>query len=54
MKKAQIDEILFSGDEDKNAEREQTLKEKFWVKLRETANRVPFMEDGCSGLLLRA
>ena len=45
MKKAQIDEILFSDNEDKNAEREQTLKEKFWVKLRETANRVPFIED---------
>lgn len=45
MKKAQIDEILFSDDEEKNAEREQTLKEKFWVKLRETANRVPFIED---------
>lgn len=45
MKKAQIDEILYSGDEDKNAEREKTLREKFWVKFRANANRIPFMED---------
>lgn len=45
MKKAQIDEILYSADEEKNSDREQTLREKFWVKLRETANRIPFMDD---------
>lgn len=45
MKKAQIDEILFPDDEETNAEREQTLREKFWIKLRKTANRIPFMED---------
>lgn len=45
MKKVQIDEILHSGDDDKNAEREQTLKEKFWLKFKETANRIPFSED---------
>jgi len=45
MKKAQIDEILYSGDEERNTEREKTLREKFWLKLRKTANRVPFMED---------
>lgn len=45
MKKVQIDEILYADDEQKNAEREQTLREKFWIKFRETANRVPFSED---------
>lgn len=48
MKKAQIDEILYSGDEDKNAEREKTLREKFWFKFRANANRIPFMEDVAS------
>ena len=45
MKKAQIDEILYSSDDEKNSDREQTLKDKFWIKFRETANRVPFMDD---------
>ena len=45
MKKAQIDEILYSNDDEKNSDREQTLKDKFWIKFRETANRVPFMDD---------
>ncbi len=45
MKKAQIDEILYSNDDEKNSDREQTLREKFWLKLRETANRIPFMDD---------
>jgi uncharacterized membrane protein YkvA (DUF1232 family) len=45
MKKAQIDEILMPGDEAENAKREQTLKEKFWLKFRENASRIPFMED---------
>ncbi len=45
MKKAQIDEILMPGDEAENTKREQTLKDKFWKKLRETATRIPFIED---------
>lgn len=45
MKKMQIDEILYSGDDDKNAERERTLKENFWLKFKQTANRLPFSED---------
>ncbi len=45
MKKAQIDEILYSSDDEKNSDREQTVKDKFWVKFRATANRIPFMED---------
>lgn len=48
MKKTQIDEILYSGDDDKNTEREKTLREKFWVKFRANANRIPFMEDVAS------
>lgn len=48
MKKAQIDEILYSDDENKNAENEQTLRDKFWLKFRETANRVPFSEDAAA------
>ncbi len=45
MKKAQIDEILYSNDDEKNSDREQTLRDKFWLKFRETANRIPFVED---------
>ena len=45
MKKAQIDEILYSWDEDQNTEREQSLREKFWIKFRKAANRIPFSED---------
>lgn len=45
MKKAQIDEILMPGDEAENARRERTLREKFWDKLKQSAARIPFMED---------
>lgn len=45
MKKVQIDEILYSDDTEKNADREQTLRDKFWLKFRETASRIPFSED---------
>lgn len=45
MKKAQIDEILYSEDSEKNADREETLRDKFWLKFRATANRIPFSED---------
>lgn len=45
MRKVQIDEILYSEDSENNADREQTLRDKFWSKFRETANRIPFSED---------
>jgi uncharacterized membrane protein YkvA (DUF1232 family) len=45
MKKAEIDEILSSDDAHKNTENEQTIRDKFWLKFRETANRIPFSED---------
>jgi uncharacterized membrane protein YkvA (DUF1232 family) len=45
MKKAQIDEILMSGDDAENLEREQTIREKFWKKLMETAARIPFIDE---------
>jgi len=48
MKKAQIDEILYSNDDEKNSDREQTIRDRFWVKFRETAVRIPFSEDVAS------
>lgn len=45
MKKAEIDEILSSDDAHKNTENEQTIRNKFWLKFRETANRIPFSQD---------
>lgn len=45
MKKVEIDEILSSDDAHKNTENEQTIRDKFWLKFRETANRIPFSED---------
>lgn len=45
MKKAEIDEILSSDDAHKNTENEQTIRDKFWLKFRETANRIPFSQD---------
>lgn len=45
MKKAQIDEILYSGDEAENLKREQTIKDKLWKKLGDTAARIPFIDE---------
>ena len=45
MRKAEIDEILMPGDIEENTNREKTVRENIWNKLRQTANRLPFMED---------
>lgn len=45
MKKAEIDEILMPGDLAEEKAREDRVKSGFWMKVRKTAGRIPFMDD---------
>lgn len=38
-------EILESGDEDHQQERQRNVREKFWATARRAANKVPFMDE---------
>ena len=45
MKKARIDEILSPGDQEEEVRREKRVRTRFWLKVKRTAGRIPFMED---------
>lgn len=38
-------EILLPGDEETETRREETVRARFWPKLRRTAGRIPFARD---------